>query len=300
MPEPIHTFTVLAQSGPPGNEVQGNAAVSQETGDSGQDVFDFSPGAYAFSIINFLVLVALLYKFLHKPLLNILDKRRERIEGKERAADRRAAEAENKRTEYEEKIAGIEQERDRVLAEARQDAESKRQEILDKAREAAERHVENMKRDWQRQERDALENLEAEILATSVDLVRRIVNKLTDVEFEQRMEERLLAQLDELAARDDEDLRDDLFGAEVPVRVVSAREMSDEQRDRVRNKVQAVAGEREVNVQFSVDADLVAGARVEFSSMAVDASLDDVLKAARERFDALAEQGEDTSEEQSP
>jgi F-type H+-transporting ATPase subunit b len=283
MPEPIYMLTVLAQNSPTGNEPAGG---------SGQEVFDFSFGAYAFSIINFLVLVALLYKFLHKPLLNILDKRRERIEGKEQAAERKAQEADAKRREYEDKMAGLQEERDKLLAEARKQADEKRQEMLEEAREAAARHAENMKRDWQRQERDALDRLENEILAASVEMVRRIVNKLTDADFEQRMEDRLLAQLDELAARDDEALREELFDADVPVRVASAREMPDDQREFIRGKIQAIAGEREVQVEFSEDSDLVAGARVEFSSMAVDASLADILEAARARFDAVTDGAE--------
>jgi hypothetical protein len=77
-----------------------------------------------------------------------------------------------------------------------------------------------------------------------------------------------------------------LFGADVPVRVISARELPEERRDSIRSKIADLGG-HEDEVEFVVDQDLVAGARVEFSSIAVDASLQDALQAARQQFEKL-------------
>jgi len=261
------------------------AAEAPESGAGG--MLTFSRGGYLFAIVNFLILVALLYRFLHKPLLNVLAARRKRLEDAEAAAAETTRRADETRKQYEEKLGGIAEERDRLLAEARRRAEQTREELLQKARAEAERQAANMKRDADRRRQEALEALQGGIVDASLALVRRILADLAGSDIEAELRARLDGLLDELAGRSDEDLRRDLFDPGVPVNVVSVRPLADEEKDGLRTRIGAIAG-GPVEVRFDTDADLVAGVRVEFSSMAVDSSLADVLAAARERFEELA------------
>ena len=73
-----------------------------------------------------------------------------------------------------------------------------------------------------------------------------------------------------------------LVTAGSPVRVVSAQPLDGPERMRVEELLQAL-GDGGVELTFDTDPALIAGARVEFSSQAVDASLADVLDEVRER-----------------
>lgn len=262
-----------------------------------QTMFEFSWPGFWFAVINFLVLVGLLYWFLHKPILNALDARRRRIADAEKAAQDQTAEAQKAQEEYQQKLAGIQEERDRLLSETRQRADAARDEMLVKAREAAERETANLRRDWQRQLHDAVEALADDIVAVSLDLARRVLTKLTDADVDQKLLAGLDDQLRQLATSADAHARQNLFEGGAPVRVTTAKPLDPERQQQIAEQVNALA-DGSVDVTFDTDPDLVAGARVAFSSMAIDASLADVLVATRERFAELAagEEGESAAE----
>ena len=244
------------------------------------DIFEFTWTRFAFAAVNFLLLVAILYKLLHKPLLRVLEERGIKIEASFREAEDKARQADAVRGEYEGRLEAIEEERDHMLTEARERAEKARQETVEKARAEAAREVANLKRDWERQRRDAVSVMESDIVDAALALAARVLEELTDADVEARLHQRLLAQLGEMRGTG-------LTIASGPVRVVSAAPLDEESRAALEQSIRA-ACEGAAEVAFDVDAALVAGARVEFSSQAVDASLADAVAAVRERFDRIS------------
>ncbi len=255
------------------------------------DVLEFTWQSFAFTVINFLVLVAILYRLLHKPLLDVLERRQAGIEKAHRDAEAEADRARRKQEEYEHKLAGIEEERDRLLTEARERAEEVRRELTAKARAEAEREVKHLRRDWQRQRHDAIQSLERDIVEAALSLARRVLAELADQDIESKLQARLLVELDDLAAAKEQQRRG-LFAGHGPVRVLSASPLSDQQRRSIEERVRALSSDA-VEVDFAVEPALVAGGRVEFSSQALDASLADVVDAARETFRKLAPEPEE-------
>jgi len=260
-------------------------------------MLDFSWSSFAFAVVNFLILAALLYRFLHKPLLAMLDQRKLRVEDARKESEQKTKEAAEALAKYERETAAIGEERDKALSEARKSAQAARDELLANAREEAEKEVANHKRDWERQRRDALEALQDEIVGVSLAMAGRVVKELSDADLEAKVDARLTKRLDELAA--DEVARKGLFEGQAPVRVVSAKALDDGQRRQVSERVRALA-DGDVEIDFGADESLIMGSRVEFSSMAVDASLAAILAEARERFEQTAEeQAGEAEDEQS-
>jgi len=248
-------------------------------------MLEFRWDAFIYTIVNFLILVALLYRFLHKPLLNVLETRRKRIEDAQRDARQKAEAAAQAKREYERKLAAIEQERERMLAEARRHAERIREEALARAREEAERTLANMRAAWQGELRQSMAELHSTLVDTSLDAAGCILQKLTGEDVESRLHARLLERLDALVASEDGRAEQHtLHRAATPVRVVSARELPAPRREELAARVRRLAGE-EIQVAFETDPALIAGARVEFDGLAVEATLADVLAAVRERLE---------------
>jgi ATP synthase F0 subunit b len=261
-------------------------ADTTSTTSAGSDIFAFSLPKFIFAIVNFAILAALLYKFLHKPLLAVLAARQQRLKDAADEAVRKTDEADAVRREYDGKLDGLHQEREDLLTGARKEAEAARDALIAKARADAERQAANAQRDWQRRRHDALSELQDEILDVSLEIVRRVFRQLGDADFEDRMDERLLLQLKLLAERDDPNLRRELIGDGVPVRVISARELGDERRAELLGAIAEVTGTDDVELEYETRAEMIVGTRVEFSSLAVDASLADVLDAVREIADS--------------
>jgi len=250
-------------------------------------MFEFSWASFAYTIVNFVILAAILYKVLHKPLLDALAKREEGIKDVRRKAEEAAEQAHRTQQDYQRRLDGIEAERDRLLAEARQRADEAREELIARARAEAEREIANLHRDWERQRHDALAAVQQDVVDVALELARRVLAEVADQDVEARLREHLVRELQEMAKTNDKRTLHALFAAEGPVTVLSAQPLDEPERTRIAGLIQALADDA-VEVSFDVDEDLVAGARVEFSSRAIDASLADVVVAVRERFAELA------------
>jgi len=270
--------------------------LAAEGGDK-PSLLEFTWEGFAFAIVNFLILVAILYKLLHKPLLRVLQQRQDDIRNARQEARDKADAADRTRHDYQQKLAGIDQQRDELLSEARHQADAAREELIAKARTEADREVANRRRDWDRQRRDALDALRDDIVDVSLQLARNVLRRLTDDEMEGRLHRQLEEALGKLIMEADDKARDDLFEGDAPARVISAKPLTDAQRTSISERIQTLA-DGAAKVDFDTDEDLVAGVRIEFSSTAIDATLADVLAVTRERFVELgsASDGDDAGE----
>jgi len=250
-------------------------------------MLEFTWPTFVFAVVNFLILVLLLYRLLHKPLLDVLEKRRKAIEQARKEAEDAVQKAQAVRAEYEGKLASMHDERDKMLSEARNRIQEVRDKVLSETADRANKEVAKLRDDWEHQRRDAMESLEKEITEVSLDLARSILQKLTDDDLDERLMALLHRELGALASPERRDRHRDLFASGAAVRVASARPLESAARRQVQERIEALS-EGPVEVRFEADPDLIAGARVEFSSMALDASLADVLDATRERLAEMA------------
>jgi len=249
----------------------------------GGGMLEFSLTGFIFAIVNFLILIGLLYKFLHKPLLTVLEKRRTAIETAQNEARDRTAKAVETQKDYEAKLAGIKEERDVLLTQAKRDADAQREELLTKSRAQAERETESIKRNWERQKREALEEVQDQLLDTSMGLVNRLLKDLADTNCETKLFATLLHELDTMADNNDTD-RDTLFAEDTPVRVVSAGTIAEPDRATLTAALEKLATQP-VAVVFDEDPELIAGARLEFVSAAIDANVAAILADVRKQAD---------------
>ena len=95
------------------------------------------PGLFIWTIVTFLVLLALLAKFAWRPLLEALDKRQESIRRSLDDAQRAKHELEQIQQESARILATARKEAEAIVATTRSDAERLREEIKQKARTEA-------------------------------------------------------------------------------------------------------------------------------------------------------------------
>ena len=87
----------------------------------------FTVGA---QIVNFLILVGLLKYFLYGPIVSAMDKREEKIRSRLNDAERKKEEAEAERSGYEKERKEMEDQREKLLEEAEDEAEQRRKKLL--------------------------------------------------------------------------------------------------------------------------------------------------------------------------
>lgn len=157
----------------------------------------------AAQIVNFLILVALLKRFLYKPIVDAMNKRQETIETALSEAEKKRRAADDQAEEYRKKSAEIDRRRDDMLKEGRDKAEEERKQLVEKARKEAD----GLKQKWQsavREEQDAfLEALRSQMVEQTMTLAGKALADMADSELEDRM---LAAFGKQLAGLDDDDL----------------------------------------------------------------------------------------------
>lgn len=87
-----------------------------------------------FQIVNFGIIVAVLYKFLYKPILKILDQRSQKVSQGLQAAEANLKAQEELDDKVKSELKQAQSEASKVIKSAKTDAEKQAQEILAKAR----------------------------------------------------------------------------------------------------------------------------------------------------------------------
>ena len=240
-------------------------------------MLEFSWLSFGFAVLNFLVLTALLWRFLHKPLLAALARRKLEIETTRQNAAEETTRAEEARKQYEAKMASASAERDELLAEARRTAGAAREKLIADATAEARRQAENLVIAAERECNDSLATLREQVADTVISVAGSVLAGVSDTGIEERLEAALLKELSAIGKTVE------AGDNRCPIRVTSARELGDASRQTIVSAITAATGGKPA-IEFDTDPDLVAGTRVEFSAMAVDASLGDVLVRIREKL----------------
>lgn len=142
-------------------------------------------------LINFVVLLGILFFFAYKPLLRVLDQRSERIRESLEASDRARDEAASSREAIEEQLTGARREGQRLLDQAREAAERFRGEEMDRARQEAETFVERARTDIQRERDAAIQEVRANFGDLAITAAERVIRRSLD----RRAHEELIAQV---------------------------------------------------------------------------------------------------------
>lgn len=149
----------------------------------------------AAQVLNFLVLVALLRRFLYGPILRVMEERERRLERVRAEGEAALVEARRLADEAVAEARRLDEARAAMLAQAERDAAEHRHRLLDSARrEVAERERE-WKEDLRRSQDSALRELRPRLAAALENACRRALEDLAGVDLEDRMALRLAERL---------------------------------------------------------------------------------------------------------
>jgi F-type H+-transporting ATPase subunit b len=210
-------------------------------------------------VVNFLILVWLMKRFLYKPILHAIDAREKRIATELADADGKRAEAEKEREEFQHKNEEFDQQRAALLSQARDEAQAERQRLLDEARQAADalraKREDALKREQQSLNDEIARRTREEVFA----IARKTLMDLAGTSLEERISEAFTRRLREMDRKAKEGLAEALKTSSDPVLLRSAFELRPEQRAAIQHAL---------NETFSADPStpLRAGIQVRFET----------------------------------
>ena len=232
---------------------------------------------FALEIINFLILVWLLARFLYRPVMNVIDKRRQEISKQLSAAETVRQEAEllrqnNKDTMAvweQEKIAARKQLQDAIAAERRQLLDELQQD-LDQEREKA--GILN-----QRQMEDAKNSMARAALQHGAMFCSRLLSRLAGPGLEAAIVDLVIEDLDKLSPEQREQLKKNHGTNNNGIACYSAFPVPDHIKIILEQKLASVTG-ASVPCTYKLDPELLAGLRIKVGAWQLQANLLDELK----------------------
>lgn len=232
----------------------------------------------AAQVVNFLVLVWLLQRFLYRPVTEAMSARERGIaERLAQAAERQEAAA-LREAQFAERLAAIDRERERRSEQIEREAAEERVRLI----EAARRDAAEAERSWRdglaREQREFAGALRDELAAAVAFAAGRCLADLADTKAQARATERFLERLAAL----DEPLRRALAGADALV-VATAFELDAGERTRLEEAIRGVL-EPAGSVRFEHSPHLVLGLELRSADTRVTWSVAEYLHEAQRRI----------------
>jgi F-type H+-transporting ATPase subunit b len=145
--------------------------------------------------VAFVILLFLMYRTVWPGVNKAYADRRANIEGKLEQAEKERAEAEELLEQYKQRLAAAEEETQRILEEARANAERVRKDLVGKAEDDAERQLERARQAIRSERDQAIRQLRGEVGTLAVELATRVVGESLDRDRQLRLVDRYIDQL---------------------------------------------------------------------------------------------------------
>ena len=209
-------------------------------------------------IFNFLVLVLLLRWLLYGRIINAMQEREEKIAQRVQEADERQSEADEKAEAYARKLAEVDEERENRIKEARREADAERKRLLEEARSEIDQRRQRWQEEYERERDDVLAELRNQSGKLGVDIARQTLQQLAGADLQQRMYDQFGDRIQEIDEAQREEILQHLGNGAAKVSVVSAYDLDEKHRERIRETVvQLFGGDGQIN--FETNKELICG-----------------------------------------
>jgi F-type H+-transporting ATPase subunit b len=209
-------------------------------------------------LLNFLVLIWLMKRFLYQPILNALDAREHRISTELSDADNKKQQAQAEQDEFLRKNQEFEQQRAELLKVAIEEANAEKQRLLNEARLEGEslrlKQQEMLKTEQQSLIASISRRTQTEVLA----VVRQALTDLAGVSLENHLVAVFLEKLQQLKDNEKQPILLAAQNPATPLSVRTAFELSPSQQVEMTAAVQKIFSV-EMQLQFSLAPHLVSG-----------------------------------------
>lgn len=230
-------------------------------------------------VVNFLILIWLLQRVLYKPIVKAMTAREQNIANRLEAADDKNRRAEAEADRYRAMRQALEDQREQYLAQARVDADTRRDKLLQ--RTYAE--LEDMRHNWQlaieQEKASFLVEIERHIGESAVRIARRVLADIADKPLEAQTVDVFLNRLQTQA--DHTELARAL--AYDPVRIETAFDLTDKQQQTIESTLAYLIGYTPELV-YETQSIMIAGIRLSTDAYEIAWTLTDHVSDLEEQF----------------
>lgn len=246
----------------------------------------FTVGA---QVLNFLILIWLLKRFLYKPILRAIETRENRIAAELATADEKKAEAQKESDEFKHKNEEFDRQRDLLISKATDEAQAERQRLMDEARKAATALNIKQRETLRNEEHSLHQTISRRTRQEVFAITRKALTDLASTSLEERMGEVFIRRLRDLDDQVRADLVEGLKTASEPAIVRTAFDLPVDQRNVIIRALKETIY-TEINIRFEIVPELISGIELTVNGQKMAWSIADYLGSLEKGVDELLQE----------
>ncbi len=231
---------------------------------------------FALEVLNFLVLVWILTRFLYRPVTNAIAERKAGIEKTLADAQAVAAEAQSLKGQYEGRMGDWEHEKAQARIQLRDEIDAERARLMTGLQAALEQERAKARALERQRSTELRRTLEADAWREGARFVARLLVRLASPELEERIRALVLEDLPHVTDKELHALQAAAATADAKIAVTSAYPLGEAQRNGLSRILRRLT-ERPVPVEFREDTELMAGLRIAIGPWVLRSNLRDEL-----------------------
>jgi F-type H+-transporting ATPase subunit b len=234
-------------------------------------------------IINFLILIYLLKRFLFNRIIQIMDEREKQITDRMQDA-KTAKEAAQKELDEQQRIREELQEKwNEMLAQAKKDAQKKRDELVKDARSKIDEEQKHWREAISKQRTAFLRDLRHLSCEQVCQMSRKVLADLAGEKLENQLIENFLIQLGKLSKEEKDDFIRFINKDERKIWVNSSFKLTGEKESEIRKILEKIIGDK-VEIHFQVSPKLICGIETRTEGKKISWNIENYLDGLEEQL----------------
>lgn len=146
----------------------------------------------------FIIVLLVLRTFMFKPLMHIIQSRQEEIASQYENAEKTQKEANELKTQYNERLASVDDEIREKIAAAVKEGHSMKEQIIEESRKHADEIIMRAQEEIKRETENAMENLKNTIADLAVSAAEKVISAELDNEKHKKLIDDFITNVDEV------------------------------------------------------------------------------------------------------
>lgn len=239
---------------------------------------EFKWTSFILEIINFIVLVWILQRFLYKPIKNIIKERKETVQKTLAEADKAKKDAADLQAKYENRLQEWEQEKQEKLAALANEMQiEKQKQLTDLKNLLATEKEKNLNLEKERIA-DLINKKEKTAIAQGLKFLTVLLKQFADHNLENNIISAFLERLSKMPQENIDALKKAASNNTQTLLIKSAYQLSEEQKNTIIKAFENLLSPEKINISYAVDPEMISGINASIGAIVLRADLRDELE----------------------
>ena len=242
-------------------------------------------------IVNFLILVWLLKRFLYKPVLSAIDERNKKIADQLQEAAAKKADADKEHDLFLQKNIQFDNERAAKMDGLQEEVDSEKKRLLDEVRDESNALRTKYDESLKQQERDMQDAIKRKTQDAVFSIAGKALADIADANLEEKAIQVFIKKIERLDAANREELKNALHHADKRVAIKSAFEISDDSKAQLEKCIKEITGEQN-SFRYAIEPELISGIEIDTKTYQVSWNIESYLDSLNTGMNTKEKQDE--------